>query len=67
MKKFKVEVVQRAYRTGFYEIEAPDEDAAYVLAQNIAFGNPMIKWAPFDIGQAGYPRAIDISVTEVKE
>ncbi len=67
MKKFKVEVSQRAYRLGFYEIEAPDEDAAYILAKDIPFSDPRIVFGFFEAGMAGYPKAMDIDVTEAKE
>lgn len=67
MKKFKVEIIQHAYRLGVYQIKAPDEDAAYVLAEDIKFNDPRIKWNKFDPAMNNIPRFADIEVTEVKE
>lgn len=67
MKKFKVEIVRRAYQTGTYELEAPDEDAAYILAQDIGFNDQRITWQEYTQYAGGYPRFMDIGVTEVKE
>ena len=67
MKKFMVEVSQRAYRLGYYEIEAPDEDAAFVLAEDIPFSDKRIKWNEFDPDMNNFPKVFDIQVTEVKE
>lgn len=67
MKKFMVEVSQRAYRLGYYEIEAPDEDAAYILAEDINFDDKRIKWDEFSANTNNYPKPTEISITEVKE
>lgn len=67
MKKFQIEIIQRAYRTGFYELEAPDQEAAYILAEDIKFNDPRVRWAEFDPAMNNYPRIEDIMVTEIKE
>lgn len=64
VKKFKVEITQHAYRNGFYIIEAPDEDAAYTLAEDIKFEDPRITWDEFAPNMANYPKLMDIFVSE---
>ena len=45
MKKFFVKVHQQGFRTGTFYIEAPDENAAEILALDIKFSDPRIIWA----------------------
>lgn len=67
MKKFLVEVDQRGSRKGSFYIEAPDIDAAYVLAQDIKLSEPTIKWEEFSAYGQEYPRPEDIFINEHDE
>ena len=62
MNKFTVTIYQRAYRRGTYEIEAPDQEAAYTLAEDISFFDPRIKYEEGWVESDGYPEPEDMSV-----
>lgn len=63
---FKVKVWRRLTLEGTYELEAPDEEAAYVLAADISLGDKRIKWEdePQRSDVNNYPRESDIYVEE---
>ena len=67
MKKFSVELAQRGWRSGFYTVEAPDADAALVLAGDISFNDPRIEWDIFEPAIQEYPTPEQLAVVEVKE
>ena len=68
MPKFKVYVTQRSYRTGTYELEAPDEMGALMLAEDIAFDSKEhpINWGDWDGDMNNYPRLTEIIIEEIK-
>lgn len=65
MKKFIIMPIRNAYQTGSYELEAPDMDAAYVLAQDILLSDPRITWEEFVV-RDGYPAPHTLVIEEVR-
>ena len=68
MPKFKVFITQRSYRTGTYELEAPDEDGAFILAEDISFDSKEhpITWEDWYSNITATPRLEDIDIEERK-
>lgn len=63
--RFRIKVVKQGHATGSYELEAPDEDAAQALADDIRLDDPRIVYESTVWGRE-YPRPMDVWVeTEV--
>ena len=67
MQKWLITVTQNAYRQGTYELEAPNEDVALSLAEDIPLHDPRIEWeSGFELSLREYPRDDDLMVMSLE-